>query len=39
MNQKTLKCTNCGYKVIVLDNCVDIKLCPECDAPMEEVDG
>jgi len=33
MNQKTLECKNCGYKVVVLEDCVDIKMCPECDSP------
>jgi len=33
MKQKTLKCKNCGYKVIVLEDCADIKMCPECDSP------
>jgi len=32
--QKTLKCNNCGYKVVVFDDCVDIKMCPECDFPL-----
>ena len=33
MTQKTLVCTRCGYKVVILDDCVDVKLCPECDSP------
>ena len=34
MNQKTLQCKSCGYKVIVLEDCFDIKMCPECDSEM-----
>ena len=33
MTQKTLVCSNCGYKVVVFDNCIKFDLCPECDNP------
>jgi len=31
MNQKTLVCQDCGYKIVIFEHCVDIKLCPECE--------
>jgi len=31
IKQKTITCKSCNHKIIVLDNCVDIKTCPECD--------
>jgi predicted RNA-binding Zn-ribbon protein involved in translation (DUF1610 family) len=33
MKQKTLVCKSCGYKLIVLEDCVNIEMCPECDSP------
>jgi len=36
--KKTYKCVDCGYKVVVFDNCLDIIMCPECESPdLEEV--
>jgi len=32
MKQKTLTCKSCGYKLIIFEDCIDIKVCPECDS-------